>query len=150
MGWMCASESLSVPTVKHTPFRTSLVVQWLRSHLPMQGTCVRSLILEDSTCWGATKPMSHNYWPQTLEPTLFNRISHPNETSVCVRAGSLQLCLTLCDPVDCSPLGSSVHGILQATVLVWVAVPSSRGSSQPRAWTCVSYISSTGRKVLHC
>ena len=36
-------------------------------------------------------------------------------------------CLTLCDPMDCSPLGSSVHGILQARILEWVAVPSSRG-----------------------
>ena len=43
-----------------------------------------------------------------------------------------QSCPTLCDPVDCSPPGSSVHGILQARILEWVAVPSSRGSSQPR------------------
>ena len=40
-----------------------------------------------------------------------------------------QLCWTLCDPVDCSPPGSSVHGILQARILEWVAVPFSRGSS---------------------
>ena len=40
-----------------------------------------------------------------------------------------QLCLTLCNPVDCSPLGSSVHGILQARILEWVAISSSRGSS---------------------
>ena len=38
-------------------------------------------------------------------------------------------CLTLCDHVDCSPPGSSVHGILQAKILEWVAMPSSRGSS---------------------
>ena len=43
-----------------------------------------------------------------------------------------KLCLTLCDPMDCGPPGSSVHGILQARILVWVAVPSSRGSSLPR------------------
>ena len=44
-----------------------------------------------------------------------------------------QACLTLCDPMmDCSPPGSSVHGILQARVLEWVAMPSSRGSSQPK------------------
>ena len=43
-----------------------------------------------------------------------------------------QLCLTLCDPMDCSPPGSSAHGILQARVLEWVAIPFSRGSSQPR------------------
>ena len=41
----------------------------------------------------------------------------------------LQSCLTLMDPVDCSPPGSSVHGILQGRILEWVAMPSSRGSS---------------------
>ena len=40
-----------------------------------------------------------------------------------------QLCLTLCDPKDCSMPGSSVHGILQARILEWVAIPFSRGSS---------------------
>ena len=49
-----------------------------------------------------------------------------------------QLCLTLCDPMDCSLLGSSVHGILQARILEWVAIPFSRGSSQPRDWAQVS------------
>ena len=43
-----------------------------------------------------------------------------------------QLCLTLCDPMDCSLPGSSVHGIFQATVLEWIAISFSRGSSQPR------------------
>ena len=41
----------------------------------------------------------------------------------------IQLCLTLCDPLDCSLPGSSAHGILQARMLEWVAMPSSRGSS---------------------
>ena len=44
-------------------------------------------------------------------------------------AQSLQWCLTLCDPMDCSLSGSSVHGILQARILDWVAIPSSRGSN---------------------
>ena len=57
---------------------------------------------------------------------------------VCVLV--VQLCLTLCDPMDCSSPGSSVHGILQARMLEWVAIPSSRGSSQPREWTWVSHI----------
>ena len=48
------------------------------------------------------------------------------------------LSLTLCDPMDCSSPGSSVHGILQARILEWVAMPSSRGSSQPRDRTWVS------------
>ena len=42
----------------------------------------------------------------------------------------LQLCLTLCDPMDCNQAGSSAHGILQARILEWVAISSSRGSSQ--------------------
>ena len=53
--------------------------------------------------------------------------------SICVHAKSLQLCLTLCDPVDCSLSDSSVCGILQARILEWVAVSFSRGSSQPRS-----------------
>ena len=47
-------------------------------------------------------------------------------------AKSLQLCLTVCDSMDYSLPGSSVHGILQATILEWVAMPSSRESSLPR------------------
>ena len=54
-----------------------------------------------------------------------------------------QQCLTLCDPMDCSPQGSSVYEILQARILEWVAMPSSRRSSQLRNWTQVSRI--TGR-----
>ena len=48
--------------------------------------------------------------------------------------------LTFCDPMDCSLTGSSLHGILQARILEWVAVPLSRGCSQPRDQTWMSYI----------
>ena len=58
-------------------------------------------------------------------------------------AKSLQSCLTLC-----SPPGSSVHGILQARTLEWVAIPFSRGSSQPRDWTRISYISCTAGRFI--
>ena len=58
----------------------------------------------------------------------------------------LQLCLTLSGPKNYS---SSVHGILQARTLEWVAMPSSRGSSQPRDQIRVSYVSSLGRWVLY-
>ena len=51
-----------------------------------------------------------------------------------------QSCMTLCDPMDCSPPGSSVHGIPQARILVWAAISFSRGSSQPRDWIWVSCI----------
>ena len=56
---------------------------------------------------------------------------------MCVHAQSRS---TLCDPTGCSLPGSSDYGILQARILEWVAMPSSRGSSQPRDWTCVSWI----------
>ena len=64
--------SVSTPT-RHLPIKedqlhekghcrgTSLVVQWLRIRLPMQGTRVRDLVWEDPTCCGATKPVHHNY-----------------------------------------------------------------------------------------
>ena len=52
----------------------------------------------------------------------------------------LPLCLTLCNPMDCGLPGSTIHGILQARILEWVARPFSRGSSQPRNGTQVSHI----------
>ena len=51
---------------------TSLVAQWLRIRLPMQGTLVRSLVREYPTCCGATKPVHHNYWAYALEPASHN------------------------------------------------------------------------------
>ena len=58
-------------------------------------------------------------------------------TSVCLVT---QLCPTLCDPMDCSPPGSSVHGIFQARILEWVAISFSRESSWPRDWTWISCV----------
>ena len=68
---------------------------------------------------------------------------------LCVHAQLLQSCLTLCDPMDCSPPDSSVHGILQTTILEWVAIPSSRGSSQPRDRTRISCIFCVPRQILY-
>ena len=67
--------------------------------------------------------------------------------NVCAKL--LQLCLTLCDPMDCSQPGSSDYGILQARILEWVAMPSCRGSSQPRDQTHIYYVCCTGRQVLY-
>ena len=60
-----------------------------------------------------------------------------------------QSCPTLCDPTDCSPPGSSVQGILQARILEWAAISSSRGSSWPRGWTHLSCVSCIGRQILY-
>ena len=56
---------------------------------------------------------------------------------------------TLCNPMDCSLPGSSVHGILQAKILEWVAMPSSRGSFQLRDQKSIFYVSCIGRRVLY-
>ena len=85
--------------------RASLVAQWLRIHLPMQGTRVRALVREDPTCLGATGPVCHNYWacalepashnywacepqllkPACLEPVLCNGRGHRSERPMCCR-----------------------------------------------------------------
>ena len=67
-----------------------------------------------------------------LEPTASDAGESESEVA--------QSCLTLCDPVDCSPLGSFIHGILQARIVEWVAISFSRRSSQPRGRTQVSHI----------
>ena len=59
-------------------------------------------------------------------------------------------CLTLCNPMDCSLPGSSVHGISQARIQKWVAISSPRGSSQPRDRNRISCISCIGRRFLYC
>ena len=77
---------------------------------------------------------------------------------VCVHThvrGHAQLCPTLCDPMDCSPPGSYVHGTFQARMLEWVAISFSRGSSQPRDRTrvgiLISCVSCIGKQILyHC
>ena len=59
-------------STQYTVCGASLLAQWLRSRLPMQGTQVQALVQEDPTCHGATKPMRHNYWACALEPTSHN------------------------------------------------------------------------------
>ena len=66
-----------------------------------------------------------------------------------VSARLLQLQMTLCNPMDLSLPGSSVHGIPQVIILEWVAIPFSSGSSQPRDRTSISYVTCIGRQVLY-
>ena len=68
-------------------------------------------------------------------------ISGIKQSDSVIHSGRLvtKSCLTLSNPMDCSPPGSSVHGISQARILEWTAMPSSRGSSQPKDQTQVSY-----------
>ena len=75
-----------------------------------------------------------------MDPTPFLGTSGQSSCSVA------QSCPTLCNPIDCSPPGSSVHGIVLARILEWVAISSSRGSSWPRDWT---HVSCNGRWILY-
>ena len=76
-------------------------------------------------------PSTHPLFSFLSPPHSVEEFYPPKETILpfLLCAKSLQLCLTLCDPMDCSPPGSSVHGILQAGLLESAAMPSSRGSS---------------------
>ena len=60
-----------------------------------------------------------------------------------------QSCLTLCNPMDCSPPGFSVHGIFQARILEWVAISYSRGSSWNMGQTLISCVSCCSRWILY-
>ena len=106
---------------------------------PGAGDGQGGLVFCDS--WGR-KESDTTEWLNWTEPLLSG-----------VRGCMHQSCPTLCDSMVCSLLGSSVHGILQARILDWVAMPtlkvaSFKGSSQPRDWTRISYVSCSGRCVL--
>ena len=97
-------------------------------------------------------------WPSTVPGTEELTASHPpcspgntRPMHACVHTKSLQACLSLCGPMDCSPPGSSVDGILQARILEWVAMPSLNGPSRPRdqiLTSCVSCIGTVAHKAV--
>ena len=91
------SDLPSVQKCAHVKTRTSLVADWVRIHLLMQGTGVQSLVWEDFACRGATKPLGSNYWacelqllkPACLESVLSSERSHRNsERSWCIETQS--------------------------------------------------------------
>ena len=88
-------------------------------------------------------------WLSDFTFTLLSSRINIDVEHTCTQAKSLQSCPTLCDTMDCSLPGSSVHGILQARILKWVAMPAFRASSQPRDQTHVSYVSCISRQVLY-
>ena len=76
-------------------------------------------------------------WDVIMGSTLTKSKACTNFYTVITVFLAVKSCLTLCDPVDCSPPGSSLHGILQARILEWVAISSCRASSPPRDGTLV-------------
>ena len=96
-----------------------------------------SVLLESMIKWPSICLVYLKAFPWSKPQSIFILIL---TTCVYVCVLVTQSCLTLCNPVDCSPPGSSVHGILQARMLEWVAVPFSTGSSQLWDQTQVSCI----------
>ena len=127
----------------------------------MQGTRVRSLVWEDSTSCRQLSPSALKSLSATREATTtrntpttarewlsltVTRENCPQQRPSTAKNNQLihicsvaHSCLTLFGPMNCSPPGSSVHGILQASILEWVAFPSFREAFQPRDQTQVSH-----------
>ena len=99
----------------------------------------------NSALWRKETPSCVVPW-MNLEDIKLSEISHSQKDKYCKIPFILkwklatQWCPTVCNPKDCSPPGSSVHGIFQARILEWVAISYSRGSSWPRNWIPVSCI----------
>ena len=105
---------------------------------------LQSDVLRDKHITSGRQPLSEFKCRPKDRYTEISQVSQPQIQ--CVSAKSLQSCLTLFDSIDYGPPSSSVHGILQARSLERVAMPSSRGSAQPRDQTCISYVSCIGRQ----
>ena len=84
--------------------------------------------------------MNRGYYKNANFPDMYKWTMHAKCVCVCVCVHS-QSCPALCDSMDCSLPGCSVYGIFQTKILKWVAISYSRGSSQPRDWTHISYVS---------
>ena len=126
---------------------------WVRSHGwkdPLEkGMAAHSSILAWRILAGYS-PWNHKELDRTEQlPLSFFHTWFPSlgwKVLLLCYAKSLQLCPTLCNPMDRSPPDSSVQRVLQARILGWVAIPSSRGSFQPRDETCVWWLL-IGRQV---
>ena len=101
-------------------------------------------------CPSSTCIDSHWLWRGILSARKWQSRSYQFALWACVHMQSLQSCLTLCNPVDCCLPGSSVHGISQARILEWVAMPSSRGSSWSSGQTHISCGSCIAGGFLYC
>ena len=127
---------------------------WERDIVNPTGQVMRVRLRETNTLAKVSKPMNIKMRAAKLYNEISLHVSH------CACMLSHFSCARLCDPMDYSPPDSSVHGILQARILGWVAMPSSRGSSQPKDRTRVSCLprwqvgslplAPLGKPIRHC
>ena len=108
---------------------------WLRDQTHVSWFVYHWHVDSLSLCY-LESPILHDNHPykKTVFAAVFKMDNQQSESEV------PQSCLTLCNPVDSSPPGSSIHGIFQARILEWVAISFSERSSWPRDWTQVSRI----------
>ena len=127
----------------------------LRGQIPSRSPCSTSVLSHLFNILSCVPPSSPIWWTQGLlkclsgvpctPPEYWLASSHLWSSSLASCVLVIQSCPTLCDPMDYSPPGSSIHGILQARILEWGAISFSRGSSRTgtfptRDWTQVSCI----------
>ena len=121
-------------------FKKLLLLFGERNGKPLQYSCLRG-------AWWATWSMGSQRVGRDWATNTTTTINFIITACCCVL--SHFSCVWLCNSMDCSPPGSSIPDILQARILEWVAMASSRGSSSPRDQTHVSYVSCIGRWVLY-
>ena len=149
--------SLGVSTVSSALAEILIWIWWnlYTFFLSSHGACIKTdHISGHKTCLSKFKRSmlsAHSGIKLKLQRTIARKIPKYLEIKqhMCVHVKTLQLCPTLCNPMDCSLSGSSVHGILQARTLEWVAILSFRGSSWPMDRACISHVSCIGRQVLY-
>ena len=118
--------------------------------------CNMSFLLCVALLWNTAQSSFGKYFSKYVNLIKFPLGNKDTQWFVTLLCAQSHYCVvqsrpTLCDPMDRSPWGSSVHGILQARILDRVAISSSRVSSRPRDRTCVSCVSCIGRQILyHC
>ena len=148
--------ALRSPSIIQTANREKSLekTNWILTHLSAEVTHIISAQTPQSRtspwpiqlqkrCWEVQS--SSRLWALTDSPKMRKqKANYESLWTVIVfvcGGGGAHLCPTLCDPMDYSPPGSSVHGILQARKLEWIASPFSRGSSRPRDQTHISCVS---------
>ena len=124
--------SITVP-----PGKTPSCLSWWQPHSSDCPEAIESLLVPLFSL-RLHNPSFRSFWWCHLRNRPESADFSPAPLVICLLV--TQLCPTLCNPIDCSPRGSSVHGIFQARILVWVANPFSRRSFQSRDWTQVSCI----------
>ena len=130
--------------LKHYIGDTSFAVIFFKIHLPIP-------ICLPHASWSSFNKLSSNTKKNCLRTPRGRLLVHfPLPfVAACEVLHAQSVVSAICDPIDCGPPSSSVHGIFQARILEWVAISLSRESSWPRDWTHNSCISSTGRWVPH-